>query len=335
MYDFANSAFSTLILTFIYSFYFSEVIAPDNITGTALWSRGLTISALVVAFLSPFMGAVADSGGFRKRFLLLMTLIAFAATASLYTVLPGQMIKGLILFVIANIGVEMGMVFYNAFLPDIAPPERLGRISGYGWSLGYLGGLLAMVIVMVFFVTPEKPLFGLNQTSKLTAGEMPLWQGMSPQEIDEKTGYQIVTIKDKRYEIRGLVLNADGEKAGISAIGEFSTVRDTLSTAQIAELNSVGDADLLPMAVRSDNNIRATSVLVAIWLLVFSLLTCTAPLAAVVGSIWYLMNRETINQLPALHAAFLHAKCYPVTEPFGLATSRAKLYYWNDELRGI
>lgn len=162
-YDFANSAFSALVLTFIFSTYFTKAIAPNEIIGTTMWSRGLTISGLAVAFLSPFMGALADSGGYRKRFLLILTALAVIGTAMLYTAAAGQVLKALMLFVFANTAVEMGMVFYNAFLPDIAPPDKIGRISGYGWSFGYVGGLLAMLLAMVGLVENDAPWFGFSK----------------------------------------------------------------------------------------------------------------------------------------------------------------------------
>ncbi len=162
LYDFANSSFSTLVLTFIYATYFTKTVAPDEITGTAMWSRGITISALTVGLLSPFFGALADTGGFRKRILLVLTAITVIGTANLFNVLPGQVLKGLIWFVIANIGMEMGMVFYNAFLPDVASFDKIGRISGYGWGVGYVGGLLCMVVAMVGFVQTENPWFGFS-----------------------------------------------------------------------------------------------------------------------------------------------------------------------------
>ncbi|MCH7754062.1 MFS transporter [candidate division KSB1 bacterium] len=162
LYDFANSSFSTLVLTFIYATYFTKTVAPDEISGTAMWSRGITISALTVGLLSPFFGALADNGGFRKRILLILTAITVIGTANLFNVLPGQVLKGLVWFVIANIGMEMGMVFYNAFLPDVAPSDKIGRISGYGWGVGYIGGLLCMVVAMVGFVQTENPWFGFS-----------------------------------------------------------------------------------------------------------------------------------------------------------------------------
>ena len=163
LFDFANSPFTTLVVTFIYSKYFAQVIAPDDITGTVLWSRGVTVSALTVAGLSPFLGALADRGGYRKRFLMIATYVCIAGSVALFGILPGQVMTALVCFVIANVGFELGMVFYNAFLPDIAPPDRIGRISGYGWALGYLGGLLALIVALVTLVQPEVPWFGLSR----------------------------------------------------------------------------------------------------------------------------------------------------------------------------
>lgn len=162
LYDFANSAYTTLIITFIYSVYFMKSIAADDIQGTHLWSRTITVSALLVAFLSPILGALADQGGYRKRFLLLTTVVAITGSAMLYPILPGQVTLALLWVLISNTAFELGMVFYNAFLPEIAPEDRIGRISGYGWALGYIGGLAAMFIALFGFIQPETPWFGFS-----------------------------------------------------------------------------------------------------------------------------------------------------------------------------
>ena len=160
-YDFANSAFTTLVVTFVYATYFTQAIASDPILGTVFWSRGITITALVVAVCSPFLGALADRGGFRKVFILIATLTCVVATVGLYTVEPGHVLAALVLMVLANIAFEFGGVFYNAFLPEIAPLGRIGRISGYGWGLGYIGGVAALVLALVGFVQPDTPWFGV------------------------------------------------------------------------------------------------------------------------------------------------------------------------------
>jgi len=162
LYDFANSSFTTLIVTFVYAAYFAKGIALDEHTGTDLWSTGITISAIVVALLSPFMGALADKGGYRKRFLAIATSVCIAATILLFFPQKGQAYFAITVFIIANVAFEMANVFYNAFLPSIAPQEKIGRISGYGWALGYGGGLLCMLAGLLFLVQPDPPLFGLN-----------------------------------------------------------------------------------------------------------------------------------------------------------------------------
>ena len=163
MYDFANSSFANNVTTFIYAAFFTKVIAENEIVGTALWSRGVGIIMLVVALLSPPLGALSDQGGYRRRFLTFFTLLCVVFTALLYLPQQGQATYAMTLYIIACICFEMGSVFYNAFLPDIAPPKRIGRISGQAWSVGYLGGLLSMAVLMVGFVSAETPWFGLSK----------------------------------------------------------------------------------------------------------------------------------------------------------------------------
>ena len=161
-YDFGNSAFTTLVITFIYSTYFTKAIAENEIDGTYLWSQAIAITAVIVSLLSPILGAIADKGGYRKIFLTLTTYMSIGATALLFFPIKGQILFALILVVIANVNFELGGVFYNAYLPEIVSRKKIGRISGIGWGAGYLGGLLAMLIAMVGFVSPDVPWFGLN-----------------------------------------------------------------------------------------------------------------------------------------------------------------------------
>jgi len=165
LYDWANSAFTTLVVTFIYSTYFTKAMAPDEVTGTAWWSRAVAVSAILTALLSPILGAAADRAGARKRFLAVTTGLCILATAALAFVppsLPNAAMLALVLYVAGDWAFETGYTFYNAFLPVIASQEKIGRVSGYGWGLGYVGGLVCMGIALVGFVQPEVPWFGLS-----------------------------------------------------------------------------------------------------------------------------------------------------------------------------
>ncbi|HET9440472.1 MAG TPA: MFS transporter [Longimicrobiales bacterium] len=148
LYDFGSSAFNTLVLTFIFSLFFAQVIAPDYNTGTVWWTRAVNLSAVAVAFITPVLGAIADSSGRKKAF-----LVAFAAQSILFTVLlffagTTNAMLALGLFVLANVGFEAANVFYWAFLPDVSDDSNIGRVSGLGFFLGYLGGLLSLVIAL-------------------------------------------------------------------------------------------------------------------------------------------------------------------------------------------
>ena len=162
LYDFANSSFTTVVVTFVYAVYFAEAIADNPDAGLSQWSAAIAISGVLVALLSPFMGAVADAGGHRKRFLFISSVVCIMGSVVLFFPLPGQVIFALTTFVVANVAFEMAGVFYNAYLPDIAPPEKIGQISGYGWGLGYVGGLLCLVMGYLVLVVPETPPFGLS-----------------------------------------------------------------------------------------------------------------------------------------------------------------------------
>ncbi len=162
MYDFANSAFTTLVVTFIYGAYFTKVIAPDEVVGTKWWSLAIAVTAIIVSVSSPVLGALSDLGGYRKRIMMLSTWFCVAATAFLFFPEQGQVFSALILFVIANVSFEFGTVFCNAYLPELVSKEHIGRASGFAWALGYIGGLLALGIALVLLVQPEIPIFGFS-----------------------------------------------------------------------------------------------------------------------------------------------------------------------------
>jgi len=164
LYDWANSAFPTVITTFIFAAYFTQAVAVSPVEGTASWGRAQSLAALVIAFAGPIFGAIADKGGRRKPWLFAFTLLAIVSSACLWFTRPepGDALWALTFVVLGTIGFEIGMVFYNALLPELAPSDRLGRISGWGWGLGYVGGLACLGVALVGFVQTDTPPFGLD-----------------------------------------------------------------------------------------------------------------------------------------------------------------------------
>jgi UMF1 family MFS transporter len=160
MYDFANSAFATTILAVIFNHYFATVVAGGEkgvelfgfrLHGASFFTFSVSISMVISAILAPFLGAVADASASKKRFLIIFCFIAVIFTGLLYFVREGNYWRGAIFFIIANIGFAGGNVYYNAFLPEISNDRNIGRISGLGWALGYIGGgaLLAINLMML------------------------------------------------------------------------------------------------------------------------------------------------------------------------------------------
>jgi MFS transporter, UMF1 family len=170
-YDFASNAFNTLVITFIFSRYFQGVVAADEAIGLTWWTRALNISALVVALCMPVMGAIADFSGRKKQFLFVTTMGAVAMSGMLFLIRPGMMVEALVIFVIANIMFEAAAVFYNGFLPELTTTERMGRVSGTGWAMGYMGGLLCLIIALVMLRTwePAEPWLNVRATNLLAA----------------------------------------------------------------------------------------------------------------------------------------------------------------------
>lgn len=146
-YDFGNSAYAAVVLLAVYASYFKQGVV-GTAQGSALWGLSLTISMLVVAVISPFLGALADYSGKKKTFLFLMTTLSVIFTGLLFFVKKGDIFIGMLFFIIAEIGYRAGQVFYNALLIDIADDDELGKVSGNGWAFGSFGGIICLVIVL-------------------------------------------------------------------------------------------------------------------------------------------------------------------------------------------
>ena len=165
MYDWANSAYAAVIATFVFSAYFVKGVAADPVAGTEMWGYAISLSGIVIAVLSPPIGAIADQAGRRKPWIFWFTVGLALASALLWTVKPNPAyaIWGLVLVAFCHLTFELGTVFYNAMLPGLAGRDRIGRVSGWAWGLGYAGGLACLGLTFVGFVNAETPWFGLDK----------------------------------------------------------------------------------------------------------------------------------------------------------------------------
>ncbi len=185
-FDWANQPFFTVITTFIFVPYFTSTMVGDPVRGQVMWGDIQSFAGFTIAILSPFLGSIADAGGPRKPWIFFFQAVTVIGCILLFwaypndpTVLP-WVIAGLIL---GTIGAEFSIVFNNAQLPHLVPPERMGRLSGLGWGMGYLGGLVALFIVLIISrpelvgITPPegKALFGFDKSTY----EVERWIGLA------------------------------------------------------------------------------------------------------------------------------------------------------------
>ena len=151
LYDFANSSFAAVIFATIYAAYYAiGVVGNDDGAGDLWWGRVVSCSMALVALTSPFLGGVADRAGIRRSLFMGFTALAVTATALMATVQPGMLLWGFALGVLGNVGYESALVYYNAYLPDLAPPSHQGRVSGWGFAVGYAGSIVALLAALPF-----------------------------------------------------------------------------------------------------------------------------------------------------------------------------------------
>lgn len=189
LFDFANSSYSAVIASVIFPVYYANVIVGNEKgLGDLWWGRVISFSMAIVATSSPFLGGIADYGGIRKRFLFVYTALSICAITVFPVLDKGMIIQGFILATIANIGMEGGLVFYNSFLPRIAPRQYQGRVSAWGFGIGYAGSIISLLLaiplisnnqfkttwlmVSVFFAIFSAPAFFFLPGD--TKGELPI-----------------------------------------------------------------------------------------------------------------------------------------------------------------
>src|SRR5438477_3918071 len=176
-FDWAAQPYFTLITTFVFAPYFAGFVAPDPAQGQALWGFATAAAGLMIALLSPVLGAIADASGRRKPWIAGFGALLVIGASLMWFGKPGDpsVIPSLLFaYAIASVGVEFATVFNNAMMPTLVPPDRIGRLSGTGWATGYMGGIVSLVLVLGFLAAnPETgrtlfgfaPLFGLDPVS--------------------------------------------------------------------------------------------------------------------------------------------------------------------------
>jgi len=178
LFDWACQPFFTLVLTFVYAPYFAAALAPNPVEGQALWGYATAAAGLALAVLSPVLGSIADASGPKKPWIAGAVIILAVACTALWFAAPGVPVAvplALVAFAMASVAAEVAAVFNNAMMPYLVPPERIGRLSGTGWAVGYAGGLASLVIVLGFLAASPAtgrtllglvPLFGLDAAAR-------------------------------------------------------------------------------------------------------------------------------------------------------------------------
>ena len=184
LYDWANSPFPAIVLTFVFPAYFVQAVAADAVEATSQWAFMTGAAAFVIAFASPILGSIADQGRRRKPWLALFSTVLVLGSALLWFVRPDSADALLLLWLVgvSVVAFEVGMVFYNALLPTLVSASHMGRVSGWAWGLGYFGGLGSLVLVLFVFVQMNSPPFGLDTSLaehvRISGPVVALWLGL-------------------------------------------------------------------------------------------------------------------------------------------------------------
>ncbi len=155
LFDFANSSYAVIIVAFVYAIYFKKVVAMNLPIADFYWSISINISMIIVAVLSPLLGAAADHFSNKKKNLVFFTLICIVSTGLLYFIGEGMILWGMILFIISNIGFQAGLGFYDAFIKEISDIQNYNKVSSFGYAIGYVGSLAALVTVIIWQDEPR------------------------------------------------------------------------------------------------------------------------------------------------------------------------------------
>lgn len=236
LFDFANSGYSAVIAAVVFPVYYSRAIVGNGGgEGDLWWGRAISLSMAIIALSSPFLGGIADYAGKRKRFLFIYTYICILSVASFSFLQKGMVMEGFALIVLANMGLEGGLVFYNAFLPEIAPRDHQGRVSAWGFGIGYAGSILSLLIAIPLVKGGHYDLTWLTVAALFSIFSMPAFLFLPPDRrpgipVIEASGrglrYAIETIKEiwRGKEARKFLLAYLVYEDGVNTVIVFSSL---------------------------------------------------------------------------------------------------------------
>ena len=263
LYDFANSTYSAVIVAVIFPVYYtSYIVGNDAGLGDLWWGRAISLSMLFVALTSPVLGGIADFAGLRKRFLLAFTALCVASVALLGLLDKGMVIQGFTLIVLANIGMEGAMVFYNSYLPDIASREYQGRVSSWGFGIGYAGSMLSLIIALPLVKSGHYALTWLMVSAMFALFSIPAFRMLPPDRsknlmadsassISKGIRYTLETLKklwkdsEAKKFLLGYLLYADGVNTVIVFSSVFAATTLGFATGELVVLYIVVQATAL------------------------------------------------------------------------------------------
>ena len=263
LYDFANSTYSAVIVAVVFPVYYTGLIVGNEAgLGDLWWGRAISLSMLFVALTSPVLGGIADFAGLRKRFLLAFTALCVASVALLGLLDKGMIIEGFVLIVLANIGMEGALVFYNSYLPDIASRQFQGRVSSWGFGVGYAGSMLSLIIALPLVKGGHFALTWLMVSSMFALFSIPAFRFLPPDRsknlladsassISKGMRHTLDTLKKlwgdseaKKFLI-GYLLYADGVNTVIVFSSVFAATTLGFATGELVVLYIVVQATAL------------------------------------------------------------------------------------------
>ena len=295
-YDFANSAYTTIVITVVYSIYFTQVVAGGSGVANTLWATTLGIAEGAVIVAAPLLGAVADSIARKKRFLMLAGLLLVVSTAGLSLTGAGGVALAIPLLVVSSIAFALGEIFCASFLPQLSTPQTAGKISGYGWSFGYVGGLVSLALCIgIVGSDPVSDPNGVRVAMLVTAGFMAL--AMVPtllflRERATPRGHGMgEALRQGWAQLAGTFRHLSGQKdlalflvafalfmSGLSAIIKFAaifankelgfTMKELIALFLILQVGSCAGAFALGFLQDRIGSLKTLSITLGLWILV-------------------------------------------------------------------